>query len=90
MTTFPLASSACTWNTDLVISRPIVIALMADGSPLRWVMTSHGQLGTSDAVRVAATQHCEAGRCVSPKPSLARALQDGHTHPQNSEHENIG
>src|ERR1700730_4419626 len=57
MMILPLASSPWTWNTDLAISRPIVIACTVDGL-LRWFSTDL-QLGTSDAVRGPSTQHCE-------------------------------
>src|SRR5664279_499185 len=71
MTTWPAASTPWTWNTDLAISRPIVVIVCMFGSSKWWGLNSthiHGthvpveEPSTASKVDIAQTDKNERGR----------------------------
>src|SRR5664280_3257559 len=67
MTTWPAASTPWTWNTDLAISRPIVVIVCMFGSSKWWGLNSTHIHGTHVPVEEPST----ASKAVRPHPLRA-------------------
>src|ERR1041385_559656 len=62
ITTAPVSSTPCTWNTDFAISRPIVLTSPMDGSPQCGLLRA-ATLWHFDAAERAPSTASEADMC---------------------------